>query len=120
MTSTNCTSAHVKEIFQALLTNTLTTPQPNPPAPRSPRLTSPPPKNSIRLIEHDVHNRREKYDGRRWRLVCVWDGQCPNIAVSSKLCVKHNAIRRNKEPPSRKKKSSHARSSLPISKMFLL
>jgi hypothetical protein len=125
MNPSNCSPGIVREIFQALLTNknvptttdqrtstntTTTTPT---------LLTAPPPKNSIRFIENDQNNRREKYDGYRWRLVCTWNNECQNLAASVQLCCKHNAIRRNKAPYIRKKKQLATHSSLPISMISL-
>ena len=114
MNPPNCPSVNVRELFQALLTN------------RSPEstdqrlstshtLTGPPPKNSIRFIENDQNNRREKYDGHRWRLVCTWDPMCTNLAYTRQLCGKHNLLRRNKEVPTQKRKPLIAHLSLPIS-----
>ena len=63
---------------------------------RKSSLIPPPEKHSIRLVE----NYRQKFDGRSWRLVCTWGNQeCTNFAVSSKICKKHNAERRNKLLP---------------------
>jgi hypothetical protein len=119
----------VHEIFRSLLsetppTNTSTTSHQRLPAPppattttTTEPLTAPPPKNSIRYIENDQNNRREKYDGHRWRLVCIWNtNECTNLAYySHQLCGKHNALRRNKEFPSRKRKPLLTHTSLPIS-----
>jgi hypothetical protein len=94
---------------QRLSASTTTAPEP---------LTAPPPKNSIRYIENDQNNRREKYDGHRWRLACTWNNECTNLAYSSQLCAKHNALRRNKELPTRKRKPLLTHASLPISKIL--
>ncbi|CAF3433371.1 unnamed protein product [Rotaria sp. Silwood1] len=121
MNSSNCSPLLVQKMFQSLLSNpttsnTSTTSHQNLPAPTTSRpLTSPPKKNSIRLIENDQNGRREKYDGYRWRLVCTWHlCECTNIAYSYQLCAKHNALRRNKELPKRKRKPLLTHSSLPI------
>ena len=121
-------SNRVKELFHALLTNT--TSQANIKASSSPAapaatptqglLTEPPPKHLVRFIENDSNNRREKYDGRRWRLVCTWDDECRNVAGSYQLCKKHNNMRKSKEPQGHKPKPSNARSSLPNSKISFL
>lgn len=126
MNSSNRSSVNVKELFHSLLTNT--TPQANIKASSSPAatattpglLTEPPPKNLVRFIENDSNNRREKYDGRRWRLVCTWDNECINIAGYYQLCKKHNNVRKSKEPQGQKRKPSNARSSLPNSEISLL
>ena len=58
-----------------------------------------PTRNSIRYIENDPEQRREKYDGSRWRLACTWNRtECNNLAYAYQLCSKHNDIRRNKLP----------------------
>ena len=74
--------------------------------PATPRLlTSPPRKNTIRLVENDQNNRREKYDGSRWRLVCVGnDNECTNLAYARGLCGKHYTQQRSTEPPPAKKR----------------
>ena len=66
----------------------------------SPRtLIMAPTRNSIRYIENDPEQRREKYDGSRWRLACTWNRtECTNLAYAYQLCSKHNDIRRNKLP----------------------
>jgi len=122
MNPTNHSAVTVSKIFQALLKNSNSAtshqrPSTPPPPPPSTTLTAPPPKNSIRFIENDQNNRREKYDGYRWRLVCIWNDECTNLASSYQLCNKHNAIRRNKEPPTRKKKPLITHTSLPISEI---
>lgn len=117
MNPSNRSSVAVRELFQSLLTSS--TAQPRLVASTTPaaRLTSPPPKQSIRFIENDPSNRREKYDGRRWRLVCTWDELCTNLAAHCQLCQKHNSFRKNKQLPTRKRKVLSAHSSLPISKV---
>lgn len=127
MHPTNCSPLFVQEMFRSLLR---TTPSPGPStvshqklslSTTPKRLTSPPPKNSIRYIENDQNNRREKYDGHRWRLVCTWPGhECTNLAYTRQLCNKHNALQRNKELPKRKKKPLFTNLSLPICKFFSL
>lgn len=124
MNSSNCTSVNVKELFHSLLTDSTSpanikassSPATIPPSP----LTEPPPKHLIRFIENDSNNRREKYDGRRWRLVCTWDDECRNVAGCYKLCQKHNNIRKSKEPQGQKRKSTNERSSLSNSETSLL
>jgi hypothetical protein len=120
MNPSNCSSVTVRKLFHALLTNenSATPGQRSSTAAPPVTLTAPPPKNSIRFIENDQNNRREKYDGYRWRLVCTWNDECTNLAAYYQLCVKHNAIRRNKNPATRKKKPLDTHSSLPISKIF--
>lgn len=107
----------VDQIFRSLLQNNsprpdnarMTTTDERPP------LTSPPMKNTIRFIENDQNNRREKYDGCRWRLVCTWNTHnCTNIAGARQLCQKHNAIHRHKEPPKKKRPPLLTTISLPV------
>ena len=124
MNSSNCSPLLVEQLFRSLLSNSnsATTNQQRVSIPTSSPglLTSPPPKNSIRCIENDQNGRREKYDGRRWRLVCTWNKhECTNLAYSRQLCCKHNALRRNKELPKKKRKPLLTHTSLPISKIFL-
>jgi hypothetical protein len=121
MHPSNCSPLVVKEMFRSLLCSTSssntdqrssvsTTPQP---------LAAPPAKNSIRYIEHDQNNRREKYDGHRWRPVCTWNvNECTNIMHARQLCAKHNALQRNKELPKKKKKLLFTNLSLPNCKVF--
>jgi len=117
----------VQEMFRSLLadetpSNNSATSHQRLPAPTTTEvLTAPPPKNSIRYIENDQNNRREKYDGHRWRLVCTWNlNECTNLAYHHQLCNKHNILRRNKEVPTKKRKPLHTHTSLPISKNFFL
>ena len=92
---------------QHRLSTATTAPQP---------LSAPPAKHSIRRIENDQNNRREKYDGCRWRLVCTWNtDECTNLAYAHQLCAKHNALRRNKQLPKQYRKPLLAHASLPIS-----
>jgi hypothetical protein len=134
MSQLNCSALTVHEVFQSLLastdpsrssvashqrpsasTSTATTPKPLTSTATAP-LTSPPRKNSIRYIDNDQNNHREKYDGSRWRLACTWNIQeCTNLAYTHQLCYKHNAVRRNKEIPKRKRKPLFVHLSLPIS-----
>lgn len=130
MNQATCSPSLVHKVFHSLLAGTES---PNPSStsekntseltetPQQQRLTAPPAKNSIRFMEGDQNGRREKYDGCRWRLVCTWNThECTNIAYSYQLCTKHNSIRRNKEPPKRKRKPLLAHISLPISKNYFL
>jgi len=120
MSSSDCSPKAVQEYFRSLLSdpapsNSSTTPQRLTTSTTPQPLTSPPAKNFIRFIENDQNNRREKYDGHRWRLVCTWNMfQCTNIAFSYQLCAKHNAQRRNKELPKKKRNPLLTHSSLPI------
>ncbi|CAF1168120.1 unnamed protein product [Rotaria sordida] len=120
MNPSNCSPLLVHKMFQSLLSNP-TSDSSNMSHQRlsasttTQTLTSPPAKNSIRYIENDQNGRREKYDGYRWRLVCTWNTyECTNIACSYQFCTKHNALRRNKELPKRKRKPLITHSSLPI------
>lgn len=117
MNSTACSPSFVQEMFRSLLDNTPSTsshqrlsisatPQP---------LTTPPVKNSIRYIDNDQNNRREKYDGHRWRLACTWHiEECTNLAYTRQLCAKHNALQRNKVLRRKKRKPLLTHMSLPI------
>lgn len=90
-------------------------PTPQPATTTAPRLlTSPPRKNTVRSIENDQNNRREKYDGSRWRLVCFADNnQCNNVVYNRDLCLKHYNIQRVSEPPKKKRKLLLHQFSLP-------
>jgi len=78
-------------------------------------LTSPPRKNTIRPIENDQNNRREKYDGSRWRSVCSADNnQCRNVVYIRDLCQKHHLIQRTSEPPKKKPKLLQHHFSMPM------
>jgi hypothetical protein len=89
--------------------NTLSTLPPSPP---------PPEKDSIRFIDNDQNNYREKYNGDCWKLVCTWnDNECTDFAILNKLCNKHNAENQNKISSSN---SSPFYPSLPNSKNFIL
>ncbi|CAF1343573.1 unnamed protein product [Rotaria magnacalcarata] len=120
MSQSHCSPLAVHRIFQSLLSeptrsNSFQKLAESPRTPHS-HLTSPPAKHTIRYIENDQNNRREKYDGRRWRLACTWDVYaCTNLAGSRQLCSKHNAIRLNKVlPKNKKRKSLSTNLSLPI------
>ncbi|UJR27600.1 hypothetical protein I4U23_008881 [Adineta vaga] len=118
-----CSPSAVDQLFRSLLQGTSSFVNPNRlttsatttlPPPQQP-LTSPPLKNTIRFIENDQNNRREKYDGCRWRLVCTWQqNECTNLSHARQLCTKHNALQRNKELPKRKRKPLLTNASLPI------
>lgn len=117
MTEPDCSPLTVHQIFQSLLHNEASTNvlEKLAGSPKSPRLDAPPAKNTIRFIENDQNNHREKYDGHRWRLVCTWaQEECKNLAYSHQLCPKHNAIRLNKEPKKKKRKLLTAHASMPI------
>ena len=117
-----CSPLLVHELFRSLLSgavppDTAMASQPSP-TNTSPRLTSPPKKNTIRFISNDPHNRREKYDGSRWRRVCTWNEcLCTNLAYSNLLCARHNTQQRNREWQTKQGKAIAARVSLPISKI---
>jgi hypothetical protein len=109
----------VHEIFRSLLANTngnnaLNTSQPLPMTVQSTGLpsssslsSSPPRKNAIRYVENGENNRREKYDGRRWRTVCSWsDDSCTNFAASRNLCLKHNGRQRKRKTLTPKKSTT--------------
>jgi hypothetical protein len=117
MESRKTTPVLVHEIFRSLLQSYNAPNLISPPNLTSPpRLTSPPKKHTIRYIENDGNNRREKYDGCRWRLTCTWhEYECSNLAYTCQLCPKHNAQRRNKIIPPKKKKHLVAFASLPTS-----
>ena len=54
-----------------------------------------PMKNSIRFIDNNQNNFREKFNGEKWKLVCTWKKDiCTNFAHSNQLCDKHNAQKR--------------------------
>ncbi|CAF0802863.1 unnamed protein product [Adineta ricciae] len=116
LTTTTCSPVMVDQIFRSLLQNNprsdnvrMTTSETRPP------LTSPPAKNTIRFIENDQNNRREKYDGYRWRLVCTWNiYDCTNLAGTRQLCGKHNAMQRHKEVPKKKRPPLLTTISLPV------
>lgn len=122
MNPPKCSPSVVQEIFRSLLADrtpsvhSVVPDQRTSTSSTTPLLTAPPPKNSIRFIENDQNNFREKYDGCRWRPVCTWhkDVLCTNLAYTRQLCHKHNAIRRNKEESKRKKKPLICHLSLPI------
>ncbi|CAF2349527.1 unnamed protein product [Rotaria sp. Silwood2] len=125
MNPSNCSPLLVQKMFQSLLSSTTSPISPTSShqklaaATTSQPLTSPPSKNSIRYIENDQNGRREKYDGHRWRLACTWNTyECTNIAYSNQLCNKHNALRRNKELPKRKRKPLLTHTSLPIMNQY--
>ena len=78
------------------------------PAESPPPLTLVPTKNSVRFIENDPEQRREKFDGSRWRLACTWNRtECTNLAYTHQLCTKHNNIRRNKPVRPKVKQTLH-------------
>lgn len=126
MNPQKCSPSVVQEIFRSLLADRTPSVHSVVPGQRTstssttPLLTAPPPKNSIRFIENDQNNFREKYDGCRWRPVCTWHKEvlCTNLAFTRQLCHKHNVIRRNKEESKRKKKPLICHLSLPISEIF--
>ena len=55
----------------------------------SPNVLNQPKRNTIRVID-DQNRRREKFDGARWRSVCIWpNDECSNFAWVGGLCKKH-------------------------------
>ncbi len=121
MNPSHCSPLVVQEMFRSLLANTSSTTahqRLSTSTTAQEPLTSPPAKQSIRFIENDENNRREKYDGHRWRLVCTWNvNECTNLAYSHQICSKHNSLRRHNVLPKRKRKPLNTHSSLPISKI---
>jgi hypothetical protein len=106
-------SVQVDDIFRVLLEAPI-------PVPTSSNLL--PLKNAIRSIENDPHQRREKFDGNRWRLACTWNlHECTNLAYAYQLCTKHNAERKNKQRKYTKRTCLTTSASLPIStgKLFV-
>ena len=80
----------------------------------------PPAKNDIRYIKHDPQNRRQKYDGCRWRLACTWsEYPCENLAYTNLLCPKHNAQSLKKATRKKSRKSSAPLLPLPKSSSSL-
>lgn len=123
--SSACSPLLVQDLFRALLahkspSNMSSTNQQTLQSRNSPQLLSTPPKrNSIRYVNNDQNNSREKYDGHRWRLICNWNKNgCTNLVYYRGLCAKHYAQQKQKLPKVHKKPLIHQRS-LPNRMKFL-